>query len=52
VDSANEITGVQKKERNDWFDDECREIISEKNKARNTYLNRNTRVNREDYEQK
>jgi hypothetical protein len=29
--------------------DECREIISEKNKARNKYLNRNTSVNREDY---
>ena len=52
VVSAKEIIGVQKKERNNWFDDECREIISEKNKARNKYLNRNTRVNREDYEQR
>jgi hypothetical protein len=34
VDSAKEIIGVQKKERNDWFNDKCREIISEKNKAR------------------
>jgi len=41
-----------KKERNDWFDDECREVIVEKNKVRNKCLNRNTRVNREDYEQK
>ena len=41
-----------KKERNDWFDDECKEIILEKNKAQNKCLNRNTRVNREDYEQK
>ena len=41
-----------KKERNDWFDDECREVIVEKNKARNTCLNRNTIVNREEYEQK
>jgi len=40
------------KERNDWFDDECREVIVEKNKARNKCLNRNTRVNREYYEQK
>ena len=40
------------KERNDWFDDECKEVIVEKNKARNKCLNRNTRVNREDYEQK
>jgi hypothetical protein len=52
VDSAKEITGVQKKERNDWFNDEFMEIISEKNRARNKYLNRNTRVNREDYEEK
>ena len=40
------------KERNDWFDDECREVIVEKNKARNKCLTRNTRINREDYEQK
>jgi len=26
VNSAKEIIGIQKKERNDWFDDECREI--------------------------
>jgi hypothetical protein len=36
MDSAKEIKGVQKKERNDWFNDDCREIILEKNKARNT----------------
>jgi len=51
VNSAKEIIGIRKKERNDWFDYECREIM-EKNKARNKCLNRNTRVNREDYEQK
>jgi len=33
VNSAKEIIGIRKKERNDWFDDECREIILEKNKA-------------------
>jgi hypothetical protein len=52
MNSAKERTRVQKKERNDWFDDECGEIILEKNKARNEFLNRNTRVNREDYEKK
>jgi len=51
VNSAKEIIGIQKKERNDWFDDECREVIVEKNKARNKCLNRSTRVNREDYGQ-
>jgi len=50
VNSAKEIHGIWKKERNDWFDDECREVIVEKNKARNKCLNRNTRVNREYYE--
>jgi hypothetical protein len=52
VNSAKEIIEIRKKERNDWFDDEYREIILEKNKARNKCLNRNTGVNREDYEQK
>ena len=48
VNSAKEIIGIWKKERND----ECREVIVEKNKAKNKCLNRNTRINREDYEQK
>jgi len=52
INSAKEIIGIRKKERNDWFDDECREIILEKNKSRNKCLNRNTRVIREEYEQK
>jgi len=52
VNSAKEIIGIRKKERNDWFDDEYREIILKKNKARNKCVNRNTRVNREDCEQK
>jgi len=52
VNSAKEIIGIRKKERNYWFDDEGREVVVEKNKARNKCLNRNTRVNKEDYEQK
>jgi len=43
---------MRKQERNDWFDYEYIEIILEKIKARNKCLNINTRVNREDYEQK
>ena len=52
VNSAKKIIGIRKKERHDWFDDECREVTVEKNKARNKCLNKNTRVNRKDYEQK
>ena len=40
LNSAKEIIGILKRERNDWFDDECREIILEKNKAWNKCLNR------------
>jgi endonuclease/exonuclease/phosphatase family metal-dependent hydrolase len=52
VNAAKEIIGTQKKERNEWFDEECKEAILQKNKARNKCLTRNIRTNREDYEQK
>jgi hypothetical protein len=40
-----------KTQRNDWYDDECKQVIEERNTARLEMLNR-TRANVSDYEEK
>ena len=53
IEAAEETIGVSgKKERNEWWDDECRAVILEKNKARLRCLKRETRANNESYKQK
>ena len=53
VESANEKIGEQRKESNqDWYDEECHIAMKEKNDARKKYLNKETRKNREEYEEK
>ena len=38
--------------RNEWWDDECKEAIKEKNMARGKCLQRRTRATQEEYEKK
>jgi hypothetical protein len=46
-------TGEQRKERNqDWYDEEYQIAMKEKNDARKKCLNKETRKNREEYEEK
>ena len=48
--AAEEVLGhVQPNRRNEWFDEECRQILDEKNAARATMLRRATRQNVERY---
>lgn len=50
LEVARENIGNKEYRRNeDWFDEECRQIVEEKNQARNIMLNRNTRSNAETY---
>jgi hypothetical protein len=46
------ITTEQVKQRNAWWDEECRDAIKQKNKARDKCLQRRTKSNQEDNEQK
>jgi hypothetical protein len=39
-------------QRNAWWDEECRDAIKQKNKAREKCLQRRTRSNQQNYEQK
>jgi hypothetical protein len=51
--SAQYIIGEKQNEINEeWYDEECREIIELKRKAGLKCLQRNTRVNKEDYSRK
>ena len=53
LETANEKIGEQRKERNqDWYDEECQIAMKEKNDARKKCLNKETRKNREEYEEK
>ncbi|KAL1445920.1 hypothetical protein WDU94_013975 [Cyamophila willieti] len=50
IKTAQETLGKKEPERNmQWFDEECKAITEEKNKARNTMLSRNSRSNGEKY---
>lgn len=46
------IQNENKKPRNEWWDDECRKAMEEKNLARMKCINRRTRINQNDYIQK
>jgi hypothetical protein len=39
-------------QRNDWYDDEFRQVIEERNRAQVKMLNRTTRANVSDYKEK
>jgi len=53
LESANEKIGEQRKERNqDWYDEKCQIAMKENNDARKKCLNKATRKNREEYEEK
>ena len=53
LETAKEETGEQRKERNlDWYDEECQKVMKEKIDARKKCLNKETRKNREEYEEK
>jgi len=53
LESANEKIGEERKERNqDWYDEECQIAMKEKNDARKKRLNKETRKNSEEYEEK
>lgn len=49
METAEKSIGVKKDQRNEWFDDDCRLAIEEKNTARNKMLQRETRSNFERY---
>ncbi|PSN41875.1 hypothetical protein C0J52_20331 [Blattella germanica] len=52
-DVANEVIGKQgKTARNEWWDEECSDIIKEKNEARMRALNTKRRASQEDYKLK
>ena len=46
------IQNENKKPRNEWWDDECRKAMEEKNLARMKCINRRTRINQNAYIQK
>jgi len=51
--SSQHIIGVKQNERKEeWYDQECREIIETKREARLKCLQRNTRAKQEDYNRK
>jgi len=53
LEASKEEIGEQRKERNqDWYDEECQIGMKEKNNARKKCLNKETRKNREDHEEK
>ena len=53
TEAAREILGETKRERNDeWYDDECREAMREKNEARRKCMQRATRQNVNEYKEK
>jgi hypothetical protein len=53
ITSAQNIIGEEQNERNEeWYDQECREIIEVKREARLKCIQRNTRANQEEYNRK
>lgn len=52
-EAANETIGKEeKKQRNEWWDEDCRNIIAEKNEARMRALHNKTRASNDIYNQK
>ena len=53
LESTNEKIGEQRKERNqDWYNEECQIAMKEKNDATKQCLNKETRKNRKEYQDK
>jgi hypothetical protein len=53
ITSAQNIIGEKQNERNEeWYDQECREIIEVKREARLKCIQCNTRANQEEYNRK
>jgi len=53
ITSAQNIIGEKQNERNEeWYDQECREMIKAKREARLKCIQRNTRANQEEYNKK
>jgi endonuclease/exonuclease/phosphatase family metal-dependent hydrolase len=53
ISSVHNVIGeVQNRKNEEWYDQECREIIEAKRKARLKCIQRNTRTNQEEYNQK
>jgi hypothetical protein len=53
ITSAQNIIGEKQNERNEeWYDQECREILEVKREARLKCIQRNTRANQEEYNRK
>lgn len=52
TDAANKTIGKRKNEKVNWWDDECRQKIQEKNNARNRALLLKTRLSYEIYKTK
>ena len=50
VEVAENTIGEKRRLRNDWFDQECEEIIARKNDARTKLLQRRTRTRQEEYD--
>lgn len=46
TEAAIQAVGEKRRRNEDWFDQECREAIKDKNKARIAILHRNTRTQR------
>ena len=50
TDAANEVIQIQSRTpRNEWWNEECRQHIKKKNKARSKWLQQNTRASQEAY---
>jgi hypothetical protein len=48
TDAANEVIRIQSRTpRNEWWDEECRQHIKNKNEARSKWLQQNTRATQE-----
>jgi hypothetical protein len=53
ITSAQNVIGEKQNERNEeWYDQECREMIKAKREARLKCIQRNTRANQEEYHRK
>jgi hypothetical protein len=53
ISAAKKIIGKkEKKEREEWFDEECKQVINEQNKIRQKMSKRYTRSIREEYKEK
>jgi hypothetical protein len=52
VASAENILGFEERSRNEWYDEECRRLVEERNKARLKLLQRHARSSANGYQNK